>query len=169
MRLQKMLRMNKEFNLKRFLISILITEGSGVIGSLFTINAISGWYATLAKTPVTPPNWLFAPMWVTLYFLMGVALYIVWNKHEAKGGKSLAYSLFVIQLALNVLWSVIFFWQEQILFAAIEIVFMWFFIVATIIEFRSIDKSAGYILFPYLAWVTIATVLNFAVLFANQL
>lgn len=159
--------MERNFNIVRFLVSILITEGSGVIGSLFTIRAISSWYATLAKTPITPPNWFFAPMWTTLYFLMGVALYMIWNKRGAKGSKNLAYSLFGIQLVLNVLWSAIFFWQEQILFGAIEIVFMWFFIAATTMEFRSLDKTAGYVLFPYLAWVTIATVLNFAVLFAN--
>lgn len=155
------------FNPLKLVISIIITEGAGGIGSVFTYKAIPTWYASLAKTAVTPPNWLFAPMWVTLYFLMGVALYLVWNRGREKHDFHLAITIFGIQLALNVLWSVIFFGLHSLIFGAIEIVFMWFFIAATIIEFYHIDKKASYLLFPYISWVTVATLLNMAILFAN--
>lgn len=145
-------------------VSILITEGAGAIGSLFTFEAIPTWYASLNKSPITPPNWLFAPMWLTLFLLMGLALYIIWNNNEKQ---NLAFSLFAIQLVLNVFWSFLFFGQKQILFGAIEIVFLWYFILATVIEFRTSSKVASYLLFPYLAWVTVATVLNVSILWLN--
>lgn len=158
---------NRRFYPLRFILSILITEGAGGIGSLFTYGSISTWYATLAKTPITPPNWLFAPMWLTLFFLMGIALYFIWTASGENRGKWLPLTLFSIQLTLNVLWSIIFFWLHSILFGAIEIIFLWFFILATILEFHHLDRKTAYILFPYLSWVTVATILNMAILFAN--
>ncbi len=158
---------NPKFNPLKLVISIIITEGAGGIGSVFTYEAIPTWYATLVKTAITPPNWLFAPMWITLYFLMGISLYLVWNRGRGIPNFHLAISIFGIQLALNVLWSLIFFGLHSLIFGAIEIVFMWFFIVATIIEFYPIDRKASYLLFPYISWVTVATVLNMTILFAN--
>jgi tryptophan-rich sensory protein len=151
----------------KFVISVLITEGAGGIGSLFTYGAIPTWYATLTKTPLTPPNWLFAPMWITLFFLMGVALYLIWVRKGKDSRNWLALSIFSVQLVLNVLWSVLFFGLHNILFGAIEIVFLWFFIGATIIEFYSVDRKAAYLLFPYISWVTVAALLNITILFAN--
>lgn len=159
---------NTKFNPLKLIISIIITEGAGGIGSVFTYQAIPTWYATLTKTAITPPNWLFAPMWVTLYFLMGISLYLVWNRGKEFPDFHLAIAIFGIQLALNVLWSAIFFGAHSLIFGAIEIVFMWFFIVATIIEFYPIDKRASYLLFPYVSWVTVATLLNMTLLFANS-
>ncbi len=156
-----------KFNPVKFAVSILITEGAGGIGSVFTFGAIPTWYATLARTPISPPNWLFAPMWVSLYFLIGVAFYYIWTKGLREDGNWLAATIFSVQLILNVLWSLIFFGLHSLLFGAIEIIFLWFFIAATIIEFHSIDKKAAYLLFPYLSWVSIATLLNIAILFAN--
>lgn len=154
-------------NIPKLIISLVITEGAGGIGSFFTAEAIPTWYASLNRSPLTPPNWLFAPMWITLYFLMGLSLYLVLQHGKEGNDKRLALSLFAVQLILNVLWSVIFFGGKQILFGAVEIVFMWFFILATIIEFRPLNRVASYLLFPYLSWVTVATVLNFSILWVN--
>lgn len=157
---------NKGIGWVKLVISILIAEGAGGLGSLFTFENIPTWYATLNKSPITPPNWLFAPMWITLFLLMGLALYFVW---QYSGGRNikLPIALFFIQLALNVLWSFVFFGMHQILFGGIEIVFLWYFILATIIEFRSVSRVASYLLFPYIAWVTVATVLNLSILWIN--
>lgn len=155
------------FSPVKLLVSVAVTEGAGGIGSLFTYESIPTWYATLTKTAITPPNWLFAPMWLTLYFLMGISFYLVWNRRKEGGYFSLAASLFGIQLFLNVLWSLLFFGLHSLIFGAIEIVFLWFFILAATIEFYHIDRKASYMLFPYLAWVTVATMLNVTILFAN--
>ena len=158
----------RKFSPAKLAVAILITEGAGGIGSIFTYGSITTWYATLAKTPITPPNWLFAPMWLSLFFLMGVSFYFIWAGRNAEKAANLPITIFFIQLFLNVLWSVIFFWLHSLLFGAIEIIFLWFFIAATIIEFHSIDRKAAYLLFPYISWVTVATMLNITILFANS-
>lgn len=155
------------FSPLRFVASIAITEGAGGIGSLLTYESIPTWYSGLVKSPITPPNWLFAPMWVTLFFLMAVALYLVWTGKD-NGYKRLAASLFAVQIVLNVLWSFLFFYLHSLIFGAIEIIFLWFFIVATVIEFRPISRTSSYLLFPYLAWVTAATLLNISILWVNS-
>lgn len=156
-----------KINWLKLVVSIVISEGVGLAGSIFTFQAIPTWYAALNKPPITPPNWFFAPIWTSLYFLMGIALYFVWNKGLGAKGSKLAITLFFIQLFLNFLWSFIFFGEKSLLFGAIEIVFLWYFILATTIEFRDIDRRAGYIMFPYLSWTTLATVLNISILWIN--
>lgn len=161
------MRDDPKFNPVKLAVSILLTEGAGGIGSVFTYEAIPTWYASLTKSAITPPNWLFAPMWISLYFLMGLSFYLIWNRRSEGTKIALALVLFGIQLFLNVLWSVLFFGLHSLIFGAIEIIFLWFFIVANIIEFYPIDRKASYLLFPYLAWVTAATMLNITILFAN--
>lgn len=156
-----------KINLFKLVISVAIPEIAGGIGSVFTIEAIPGWYSTLIRSPLTPPNWIFAPMWISLYFLMGISFYLIWMRNEKTGYLYLAYTLYLIQLALNVLWSFLFFGIHEILFGGIEIVFLWFFILASIIEFMKIDRRAAYLLFPYISWVTVATLLNFSLLWVN--
>lgn len=151
----------------KLVVSLVLTEGAGGVGSVFTAQAIPGWYASLNKSPITPPNWFFAPIWITLFFLMGIALFLVWNSGKPMKELRLPISLFLIQLALNVIWSLVFFGLHSILFGAVEIVFLWYFILATIIEFRPISRVSSYLLFPYIAWVTIATVLNISILWLN--
>lgn len=156
-----------KINLFKLVISVAIPEIAGGIGSVFTIEAIPGWYSTLIRSPLTPPNWIFAPMWISLYFLMGISFYLIWMRNEKTEYLYLAYTLYLIQLALNVLWSFLFFGIHEILFGGIEIVFLWFFILASIIEFMKIDRRAAYLLFPYISWVTVATLLNFSLLWVN--
>ncbi|VVB74471.1 TspO/MBR family protein [Candidatus Tiddalikarchaeum anstoanum] len=152
---------------KKLIISILITEGAGLAGSIFTVSQIPTWYVALVKSPITPPNWLFGPMWTILYLLMGLSLYIVWKKGIKSSQSKLSVSLFAIQLALNILWSVIFFGMHSLIGGVITIVFLWFFILGDIVETREVDKVAAYALLPYLAWVTIATLLNISILWFN--
>ena len=154
-------------NPKKLVISLLIPWIAAIVGSAFTFPAIQGWYSNLNKPPITPPNWLFSPMWTTLFTLMGLSFYMLWTHHPKHPNFILARNLFFFQLGLNALWSILFFGFAQILFAGIEIVFLWFFILATIIEFYQVDKKAAYLLLPYLAWVTVATILNLSIIFYN--
>jgi tryptophan-rich sensory protein len=151
---------------KRLIIAILISYSAAFIGSAFTFTEINGWYETLVRPAITPPNWLFGPMWTTLYTLIGISLYCYWQK-KTKEDKKIGYVLFSIQLFLNALWSIIFFGLHELVFGLITIIFLWFFILFTIIEFKSINKKAAYLMIPYLAWVTAATILNFSIAWLN--
>lgn len=175
----------------KFIISILICQGAGIIGSFFTTPAISTWYVSLIKPAFTPPNWLFAPVWTTLFLLMGISLYLVWSKNwniqvsETKGERKQAWNpiseklwsgswreenalaIFVFQLVLNILWSVIFFGLKLPSLAFIEIMMLWVAILYTIINFYRISKWASYLLIPYLLWVTLASALNLSIVMLN--
>jgi len=150
----------------KLIASVVICQLAGVIGAFFTTPAISGWYKGLNKPAFNPPNWLFGPAWTLLYFLMGVSLYLVWNKKNSKQKKT-ALIFFSLQLALNSLWSVIFFGMRQPLIAFLEIIILWLFILLTIIKFFPISKKSAYLLIPYLLWVTFASVLNFYIVKLN--
>lgn len=151
----------------KLLISILICQGAGILGSLFTTPYISTWYQQLNKPPFTPPNWLFAPAWTILFLLMGISLYLVWNKGWENKEVRKAIFIFAIQLILNIFWSFFFFTLKSLLFAFIEIIILWIAILLTIINFQKVSKTAAYLLLPYLFWVSFASVLNFSVLILN--
>ena len=140
---------------------------AGFIGSIFTTPSIPTWYATINKPAFNPPSWVFAPVWTTLYILMGVALYLVWEKGLADKKVKLAVSIFGVQLALNVLWSALFFGLKNPFYAFIEIIFLWLTIAANIRVFWSIDKKASLLLIPYILWVSFAAVLNVSILLLN--
>ena len=148
-------------------ISIIICEVAGIIGSIFTTPAITSWYQTLNKPFFTPPSWLFAPVWLALYALMGISAYLVYEKGISHKKVRNALIIFAVQLGLNILWSAIFFGLRNPLGGFVEIVIMWFAILATIIFFYRISKPAGLILIPYILWVTIASTLNFFVIILN--
>lgn len=146
--------------MKKLLLSILLCLSAGFIGSLATFPAIPTWYASLVKPSFSPPNWIFGPVWTTLYILMGIAMYLVWKKR-----KSL--TLFIIHLVFNAGWSIVFFGLHSILGGMIVIIILWGIIVALIRGFYRIDRIAAYLLIPYLAWVSFASVLNFSLLMLN--
>ncbi|MCS7250275.1 MAG: tryptophan-rich sensory protein [candidate division WOR-3 bacterium] len=152
----------------KLLISILICQGAGILGSIFTTPSIPTWYRQLIKPPFTPPNWLFAPAWTLLFLLMGISLYLVWEKGLKDKEVKKALLIFLIQLVLNILWSFIFFTLKSLLFAFIEIVILWIAILLTIIYFYKISKASAYLLLPYLFWVSFASVLNFSILILNR-
>jgi len=149
----------------RYIFSFALVFIFALIGSVVTYSAINSWYITATKPVITPPNWFFPIIWTTLYFLMGLSFVWVWNKGLRKN--LTAAVLFVTQLAFNALWCILFFGLKQFLFGLIEIVFLWFAILATAIEFWHIDRKSAYLLFPYLAWVLLAAILNFMFVLAN--
>ncbi len=147
--------------------SLIVCQLAGALGAVFTVQSIPTWYAQLNKPAFSPPTWVFAPAWTTLYFLMGIALYLVWsNGVETKGAK-LALAVFGVQLALNAAWPIIFFGLRLPWLAFAEITALWASILATIILFYKISKPAGLLLAPYLAWVTFAAALNYYVATLN--
>lgn len=142
---------------------------AGFIGSFATQSSVNTWYNTLQKPSFTPPDWLFAPVWTLLYILMGIALFLVWKEGIEDKIVKIGIVIFSIQLFLNLLWSIIFFGMRSIPGGAIEIVFLWLSILATIIIFMGISKVAGYLLIPYFLWVSFASVLNFSLYALNYL
>lgn len=154
-----------KLNLPKLIISIVLCLTTGFLGSIFTFSAIPTWYATLNKPIFSPPNFLFAPVWTILYILMGVSLYLLWT--VKKKGKEKVIRLFLIQLALNFFWSIIFFGLHNPQMALAEIIVLWIFIFLTIRQSRLISKVSAYLLYPYIAWVSFALVLNAFIVILN--
>lgn len=155
-------------NLPKLIFSIGICLGVGILGSFFTVDSIPNWYATLNKPFFSPPNWIFAPVWTVLYILMGYSLYLVWVKNNPSTSLRIGVpAIFWIQLILNAVWSIIFFGMKNPTLAFIDIVVLWVSIILTIKAFSKINKLASYLLYPYLAWVSFALVLNLAIVFLN--
>jgi len=155
--------MNKKTKIdyKKLIYAIVICQAAGIIGSIATVSAIETWYITLYKPFFTPPNWVFGPVWTLLYLLMGISLYLVWIKDKK------ASNWFWIQLALNTLWSFVFFGAQSPGWALWVIGALWMAIYRLIKDFEKIDKRSAYLLYPYLAWVSFATLLNFAIWLIN--
>ncbi len=151
----------------KIVISILICQCAGMVGALFTRQSVSEWYPYLKKPFFNPPNWVFGPVWILLYFLMGIAAYLVWRKGLYDRGVRAAIWVFLIQLGLNCLWSIVFFGGRSILGGMIVIVLLWLFILKTMHAFFPVSKSACYLLIPYILWVSFALVLNLAFLVLN--
>lgn len=137
---------------------------AGAVGSLFTFKAIPTWYAGLNKPSFNPPNAIFGPVWTLLYILMGIALYLVIIKNKKVKP---AVVFFIIQLILNSLWSIIFFGLKNPTGALMEIMVLWLAIIVTIFYFWKISRAAAYLLLPYLAWVSFASVLNYFIVILN--
>ena len=141
----------------------------GYLSGTVTRESITTWYPTLVKPIFNPPNWIFAPVWTLLYAMMGVAGGIIWNHLETnKEQVKKAFAFFIIQLALNALWSYLFFGLHNPLLALLEIIILWLMIFETYVQFKSINKLAGWLLIPYLAWVSFATILNASIWWLNK-
>jgi benzodiazapine receptor len=143
--------------------AVAICEGAGVLGSLFTTPRIGTWYQTLTLPSFAPPSWVFGPVWITLYFLMGLSLFLVLRQGQSGVPIQGAVLIFAVQLFLNVLWSFLFFGLESPLLGLVEIIILWAFILLTIWQFYRISRPAAYLLIPYIVWVTIAAALNYAI------
>lgn len=150
----------------KLIVSIAVSLAAGGIGSLATIPNIPTWYAGLDKPPLLPPNEVFGPVWSILYVLIGIALFLVWTS-ESHVSKRSAYILFATQLALNTLWSVVFFGLHLPWLAAGVIVLLLISIGITIRLFARHSKIAAWLFVPYLAWVCFATYLNIGVAMLN--
>lgn len=141
----------------------------GYLSGMVTRESITTWYPTLVKPVFNPPNWLFAPVWTILYLMMGLAGGLVWNKIETdEKNVKLAFKYFIIQLALNAVWSFIFFYLHNPFLAFVEIVLLWLMIYEVYNQFKRIDKNAGLLFIPYLLWVSFAGVLNFSIWWLNR-
>ena len=151
---------------KKLVGSILVCFVPAVFGSAFTAPNIAGWYNTLTKPALTPPNWVFAPVWTLLYLMMGYSLFLVL---ETKPGqqRQKALRFFFAQLLLNGMWSGVFFGSHQLLPAFLTIFALWLALFKTIRLFSELDKTAGRLLVPYLAWTSFAAYLNLAVFLLN--
>ncbi len=152
---------------KRLLGAIVVCQLAGIIGSVFTVSSITTWYASLNKPWFTPPGWVFAPVWLSLYTLMGVALYLVWMKGLKTKGVRIAVYVFSAQLVLNTLWSILFFGLQNPFLAFVEICLLWAAIFFSIYYFYKVEKRAAYLLVPYILWTTLALVLNYTVWILN--
>ena len=139
---------------------LLLTLLVGAAGTLFAEPSIPTWYAGLNKPSFNPPNWVFAPVWTTLYGLMAVAAWRVWKVVSLNSPELI---IWMSQLTLNFFWSAIFFSLHLILLALVEMALLWLLILVTIILFWRRDRIAGLLFVPYLAWVSFAFALNFAI------
>ncbi|HUV75613.1 MAG TPA: TspO/MBR family protein [Dehalococcoidales bacterium] len=151
----------------KLIVSLVACQCAGLIGSVFTMKAIPTWYATLEKPVFTPPNWLFAPAWGTLYLLMGIAAFIIWRRGLENIQVRRALLIFLVQLILNALWSVVFFGFESPIYGFIVIVGLWIAILFTILEFSRISTAAMVLLLPYILWVSFASALNASIWILN--
>jgi tryptophan-rich sensory protein len=147
----------------KLIAAILICQGAGLLGTLFTAIGLKSWYGTLLKPSFNPPSWVFGPVWTILFLMMGIALYLVWNRTPLGKPESRAMTWFFVQLALNILWSFCFFALKSPLLGLIEILFLLAVIIVTIGAFWKVSRTAGVLLLPYLAWVSFAAFLTFSI------
>lgn len=143
------------------------TELVGIAGTPFTLSAIPTWYVYLNKPFFAPPNWIFGPVWTLLYFLMAVSVYLVWKQGWKRRKVKTACNYFLLQLALNFLWTPVFFGMRSPVLGLAVIISMWIAVVATMRQFYPLSRPAFYLLIPYLLWVSFATALNAAIVILN--
>ena len=132
------------------------------IGSLVTNSSVKTWYAELHRPAWTPPNWIFGPVWTALYLMMAISAWLVWREWSWSASR-FALTLFGIQLALNILWSIVFFGWRKPGPAFGEILLLWMMIIATAVAFYPLSLLAAWLLLPYIAWVAFASYLNFLI------
>jgi len=148
-------------------LSILVCQVAGFIGSIFTIPSIPTWYKNLKKPSFAPPNRIFGPVWITLYTIMGISLYLIMREGLGNPQVQLGMGIFGIQLVLNVLWSFVFFGKKSLLGGLVAIVVLWVAILLTIISFLNVSQLAGLLLVPYILWSSFAAILNYSILKLN--
>jgi tryptophan-rich sensory protein len=157
--------------MKKYLPALLfigISFFAGFVGSIFTTPAIPTWYASLVKPAFSPPNYVFGPVWSILFLLMGISAYLVWKEGFGKKKVKIALKIFFVQLALNTLWSILFFGLKSPMVSLAEIILLWVLIFITIKKFYEISKIAGSLLIPYILWVTFASILNLSIVLLNS-
>jgi len=153
--------MNKK--LLQIIIAIVICLVAGAIGSIATQTSVNTWYTTLSKPVFNPPNWLFAPVWTSLFVLMGISAGIVWNRGFYHKWVKTALYHFGFQLILNIAWSLVFFGLREIFGALLIVVGLFVLLLFTYKWFRVVNVNAAYLLIPYILWVAFASVLNFSI------
>ena len=157
--------MNNTFKLG---IAVAVPLAVGGLSGSVTARSVATWYPTLTKPFFNPPAWVFGPTWTVLYIMMGVAAFLVWRQGFSTKDVRLALTLFAAQLALNGLWSILFFGLQSPGVAFAEILLLWLSIVATVWIFRRVVPAAALLMLPYLAWVSFAAVLNGSIWMLNR-
>jgi translocator protein len=152
----------------KFIIAVFICEAVGIVSGLLTQNEMTTWFSSLNKPSWNPPAYLFGPVWTTLYFLMGISLWLVWKSNAPETQKLRAELTFALQLFLNFIWSILFFNIHSPALAFVDIVLMIVAILMTIGRFARISRLAAWLLVPYLMWVCFATVLNYRIWAMNM-
>ena len=164
--IKPILQMNKITRILAVVVTCLVI---GYFSGMVTRSSVTTWFPTLIKPSFNPPSWVFAPVWSILFVMMGVAAGLVWDRIEAeREAVKKALIFFAIQLGLNALWSYLFFGLRNPMLAGLEIIVLWLMIFETYIQFVKINKIAGYLLLPYLAWVSFASVLNGSIWWLNR-
>ena len=148
------------------LLCIFIVLGIGFLSGIATMESVNSWYITLIKPSFNPPNYLFGPAWTILYLLMGISIYLIIISPASKE-KNKAILFFCIQLILNFCWSFIFFYFKLLGIALVEILILWIFILLMIIQFKKVKPFSSYLQWPYLIWVTFASILNASIFYLN--
>ncbi|MEP7092821.1 MAG: TspO/MBR family protein [Flavobacterium sp.] len=158
--------MNK---ITRIAVAVIVCLTVGYSSSTVTKTGVEIWYPTIIKPAFNPPNWIFMPVWTLLFVLMGIAAGLVWDKIKEQNAEvKKALGFFLIQLALNVIWSYLFFGLKNPMLALIEIALLWLMIYETYLKFIKINKIAGYLLIPYMVWVGLAAILNASIWWLNR-
>lgn len=149
------------------ILSIILCQCAGVLGSVFTSSSVSTWYPTLIKPWYTPPGWVISAVWILLFTLMGLSLFLVWRAGLSRPDVKKAVTVFAIQLGANILWSAAFFGLQSPLAAFAVIVVLWILILLSISSFRPISRRASLLLLPYIIWVSFAAYLNYSIIRLN--
>ena len=148
-------------------VALVACYGAAAVGGILTSSSVSTWYQTLHKPAFNPPGWVFGPVWTVLYGMMAVAVWLVWR--GAGGNEArVPVALFAVQLVLNVAWSALFFGLRQPGWAFLEICLLWVAIGASLVSFVRISPLAGWLMAPYLLWVSFAAILNLSVWLLNR-
>lgn len=150
----------------KLIVSLSLPLLAGAVSGYFTVEAIDSWYNLLNKPALNPPNWIFGPVWTTLYLMMGIALYLFWQT-KSDNNKKPGFIFFGLQLFTNFLWSLLFFNMHSPLAGMIDIGILIVLIILNICYFYKVNRTAAYLLIPYLAWVMFATYLNVSIFLLN--
>lgn len=149
----------------KLVLSLIFPQIAGGLGAFFTLDSVRDWYLTINRPSWNPPNWIFGPVWTTLYVLMGIACYLIWKSDHPEKKELLA--LYFFQLGLNALWSPAFFGAQSPTFGLVVIIPLWVLILNCILQFRKVSNWASGLMVPYLLWVSFATALNGAIWWLN--
>jgi benzodiazapine receptor len=147
----------------RLILSIIICQLAGIIGSIFTASSVTSWYPTLVKPSFTPSGFYIGLIWIVLFFLMGISLFLIWRETPSSIEARVALNFFAAQLIVNVLWSMAFFGMRSPIRGVFVIAFLWILILINIIKFWPVNRTAAILLIPYIVWVSIAAYLNYSI------
>lgn len=152
----------------KLITAIAICEGTGILSGFLANAGMNPWFDSINKPSWNPPSWVFAPVWATLYLLMGISLWLIWKMNADQSVKLKALLFFAAQLFLNFWWSIIFFKFHSPALAFLDIVLLIIFILITIFKFAELSRLAAWLLVPYIAWVSFASILNYAIWSLNR-